>query len=201
MHVKQSLRFDFITNGMVKDITSKDSKQFHMNVFGCKNLAFYNVAISAPGDSRNTDGIHIGHSSGINITDSKIQTGDDCISIGDGSQQINIERVTCGPGHGISIGSLGKYKNEEPVVGIRVKNCTLTNTDNGVRIKTFPASEQGSASEMHFEDIVMDNVSYPIIIDQEYCPHNKCNLKVLTLLKGQIFVGRMFSLFFPRYSS
>ncbi|RVW95095.1 Polygalacturonase [Vitis vinifera] len=162
-----NLRFNFITNSMVKDITSRDSKQFHINLLGCKNLAFYNVAISAPDESLNTDGIHIGRSSGINITDSTIETGDDCVSIGDGSEQINIQRVTCGPGHGISVGSLGKYPNEEPVVGISVKNCTLTNTQNGVRVKTFPASHQGIASEMHFEDIVMNNVGNPIIIDQE----------------------------------
>ncbi|CBI22052.3 unnamed protein product, partial [Vitis vinifera] len=178
-----NLRFNFITNSMVKDITSRDSKQFHINLLGCKNLTFYNIVISAPQESLNTDGIHIGRSSGINITDSTIETGDDCVSIGDGSEQINIQRVTCGPGHGISVGSLGKYPNEEPVVGISVKNCTLTNTQNGVRVKTWPASHQGTASEMHFEDIVMNNVGNPIIIDQEYCPHNQCNLKSPSRIK------------------
>ncbi|KAJ9686037.1 hypothetical protein PVL29_015089 [Vitis rotundifolia] len=54
------LMFNFITNSMVKDITSRDSKQFHINLLGCKNLTFYNVAISAPEESLNTDGIHIG---------------------------------------------------------------------------------------------------------------------------------------------
>ena len=111
---------------MVKDITSRDSKQFQMNLLGCKNLTFYNVGISAPEVSINTDGIHIGRSSGFNITNSTVETGDDCVSIGDGSEQINIQRVTCGPGYGISVGSLGKCPNEEPVVGISVKNCTFT---------------------------------------------------------------------------
>lgn len=104
------------------------------------NLTFYNVAISAPEDSLNTDGIHIGRSSGIHITNSTIEIGYDCVSIGDGSEQINIQRVTNGLGHGICVGSLGKYPNEEPVVGISVKSCTFTNTQNGVRVKTWPAS-------------------------------------------------------------
>lgn len=121
-----NLRFNFITNSMVKDITSRDSKQFQMNLLGCKNLTFYNVGISAPEVSINTDGIHIGRSSGFNITNSTVETGDDCVSIGDGSEQINIQSVTCGPGYGISVGSLGKCPNEEPVVGISVKNCTFT---------------------------------------------------------------------------
>lgn len=106
-------------------------------------------------------------------------TGDDCVSIGDGSQQINVERVTCGPGHGISIGSLGKFKGESPVVGVTVRNCTLTNTQNGVRVKSWPSSPApGAASDMHFEDIIMNNVGNPVLIDQKYCPWNQCNLKV-----------------------
>ncbi|KAJ0027692.1 hypothetical protein Pint_36050 [Pistacia integerrima] len=172
-----NMRFDFITNGLVQDVTSLNSKQFHVNVLGCKNVAFRRFTITAPADSKNTDGIHIGRSSGIEISDSKIATGDDCISIGGGAQNVSITKVTCGPGHGISVGSLGQYEREEPVVGITVKGCTLTSTDNGMRIKTWPASYAGSASNMHFEDLTMVNVSNPIIIDQAYCPHNDCNAK------------------------
>ncbi|CAL8113643.1 unnamed protein product [Prunus armeniaca] len=100
------------------------------------------------------------------------------ISIGDDSHEITVTDVTCGPGHGISIGSLGKYKDEKDVTGIIVKNCTLTNTDNGVRIKTFPDSPSPStASGIHYEDIIMVNVSNPILVDQLYCPYTQCEQK------------------------
>uniref|UniRef100_A0A2C9WFY4 Uncharacterized protein n=1 Tax=Manihot esculenta TaxID=3983 RepID=A0A2C9WFY4_MANES len=35
-----SLRFEFITNSVVQDVTSLDSKNFHVNVLGGKNLTF-----------------------------------------------------------------------------------------------------------------------------------------------------------------
>ncbi|TXG57786.1 hypothetical protein EZV62_015615 [Acer yangbiense] len=152
-------------------------------IVSCNNLTFQRFTISAPEHSINTDGIHIGRSNEINITDSNITTGDDCVSIGDGSQQITITKVTCGPGHGISVGSLGKYKNEEPIIGVTVRNCTFFNTMNGVRIKTWPNSFRGSILDMHFEDIIMNNVSSPVIIDQVYCPHNKCNAKLPSLVR------------------
>lgn len=71
-----------------------------------------------------------------------------------------------------SIGSLGKYEDEEDVTAVQVKNCTLRDTTNGIRIKTFPFKPNVipiRASGFLFKDIVMDNVKNPIIIDQEYC--------------------------------
>ncbi|KAK4590615.1 hypothetical protein RGQ29_020965 [Quercus rubra] len=170
-----NIRFNYVTNSIVQDITSKDSKFFHINLFECKKLQFQHVTITAPADSPNTDGIHMGSSSQITITNATIGTGDDCISIGDGNQDVTINQVTCGPGHGLSIGSLGKYQNEQPVSGIRVTGATLSNTDNGVRIKTWPSSPSGVASDIHFENIVMNNVANPIVIDQNYCPNSQCS--------------------------
>ncbi|KAM0963318.1 hypothetical protein ACFX2A_022800 [Malus domestica] len=171
-----NLRFSFVTNSTIQDVSSLNSKNFHIHVFRCLNVTFQHVHITAPGDSKNTDGIHIEKSTGINITHTNIGTGDDCVSIGDGSNQITVTNVTCGPGHGISIGSLGRYNNEESLAGIRVKNCTLTNTQNGVRIKTWPNSPLATtASDIHFEDIIMVNVGNPIVIDQLYCPYRKCD--------------------------
>ncbi|KAA0056903.1 hypothetical protein IC582_029467 [Cucumis melo] len=179
-----NLKLNFITNSIVKDITSLDSKNYHINLLGCKNLTFDHVTITAPGDSPNTDGIHVSSSEEINILNTNIATGDDCISVGDTNKQIVISDVTCGPGHGISIGSLGKYSKEKEVVGVTVKKCKLTSTTNGVRIKTWPDSVGTfPASDMHFEDIEMVNVSNPVIIDQEYCPWNQCNRKVPSKIK------------------
>ena len=81
------------------------------------------------------------------------------------------------------MGSLGKYENEEDVKGITVKNCTMVGTENGIRIKTYPGSKESSASSMLFQDIVMNNVKNPIIIDQGYCPKSKCSNKAVSLIR------------------
>ncbi|CAN1328966.1 unnamed protein product [Linum perenne] len=150
---RKSIRLDFDNNALVEGITSKDAKNFHMCIFGSKNITLNNLHITAPKDSPNTDGVHIGKSSQITVQNTIIGTGDDCVSIGDSVEQVTVTNVTCGPGHGISIGSLGKYPEEKPVTGVFVKNCTLADTDN---------------------DIIMTDVNNPIIIDQTYCPGHTC---------------------------
>lgn len=179
-----NLSFNFLTNSTIRDVTTKDSKNFHVNVIGCKNVTFQRFTVSAPAESLNTDGLHIAKSNRINVTDCIIKTGDDCISIGDGTKQLHIQNVTCGPGHGISIGSLGKGATEEDVTGIYVKNCTFIGTQNGIRVKTWPSAPATlKITNLHYEDIIMDNVENPIVIDQEYCPWNQCKLDCPSLIQ------------------
>ncbi|CAN6169429.1 unnamed protein product [Urochloa humidicola] len=170
-----SLVLDFVTKGEVSGITLLNSKFFHMNVFQCKDVVIKDVTVTAPGDSPNTDGIHMGDSSGISIVNTAIGVGDDCISIGPGSTKINITGVTCGPGHGISIGSLGRYKDEKDVTDITVKDCTLKKSTNGLRIKAYEdAASVLTASKIHYENVKMEDVGNPIIIDMKYCPNKIC---------------------------
>ncbi|XP_027151919.1 exopolygalacturonase-like [Coffea eugenioides] len=166
-----SLRFDFIRNSKIQYLSSINSKKVHINLFACNNIDISYVRVSAPENSPNTDGIHIGASTNIKISRVSIGTGDDCISMVSGSQNIDISEVICGPGHGISIGSLGKGSQNQNVMGISVRNATFWNTENGVRIKTWSPSWSSLASNISFQNIIMKNVGNPIIIDQKYCPH------------------------------
>jgi polygalacturonase len=74
---------------------------FHIAFNGCENVKADGVKILAAGNSPNTDGIHVQKSSHVMIVNSKIRTGDDCISIGPGTSNLWIENIACGPGHGI----------------------------------------------------------------------------------------------------
>ncbi|BFG29640.1 hypothetical protein CerSpe_159140 [Prunus speciosa] len=170
-----NLRFDFVTNLNIDHITSINSKNLHINLFACQDVKVTNVNISAPAESPNTDGIHIGSSSNIQILDSVIATGDDCISFSAGSSKINVSGVHCGPGHGMSIGSLGRGNNNNNVSFVDIRNCSFVGTDNGVRIKTWAPSKQGTVSHVYVENIRMDQVKNPIVIDQNYCPARRCS--------------------------
>ncbi|CAA0828228.1 Exopolygalacturonase clone GBGE184 [Striga hermonthica] len=168
-----SFVFQAVSNCKLHDLNFVDSMGFHTKVTDSHDVAVNNLKITAPETSPNTDGLHLSNATNIDITDSIIGTGDDCISIGQGSKNVTVTGVTCGPGHGISVGSLGKRPNELDVAGITVKNCTLTGTTNGARIKTFHDSPQLSASGIIYQDIVMNQVKNPIIIDQHYSSKNK----------------------------
>lgn len=168
-----------MTNSRIESIRSVNSKNVHLAMFGCNNVNVSKVKLLAPAESPNTDGIKISQSAGIQITKSRIRTGDDCIAIISGSSNIDVSYVYCGPGHGISIGSLGKYNNEEHVHGVTVRKCTLNGTDNGIRIKSWASPYAITASKFLFQDIFMENVRNPIIIDQTYCPYSSCNRQVI----------------------
>ncbi|KAI3769577.1 hypothetical protein L6452_00686 [Arctium lappa] len=152
-----NIRWSNITNSLVKDVTSANSKYIHMHILKCANSSLDHVTIDAPGTSVNTKGIHIKESSGINITNTNIKTGDACISFGYGSKNVHVEKVTCGPGRGFSTAILGTYEIEAPIAGIWIKNCTITDALNGVMIQSLFDSKTTTASDMHFDDIIMNN--------------------------------------------
>ncbi|KAM3702180.1 hypothetical protein ACB094_04G005900 [Castanea mollissima] len=168
-----TLQFFNSNNIVVRALTSLNSQLFHIVVNGCHNVKMQGVRVTADGNSPNTDGIHVQLSSSVTILDSKIGTGDDCISIGPGTTNLWIENVACGPGHGISIGSLGKDLQEAGVKNVTVKTVTFTGTQNGLRIKSWGRPSNGFARNILFQHAVMMNVQNPIVIDQNYCPNNK----------------------------
>uniref|UniRef100_A0A0D9WS30 Exopolygalacturonase n=1 Tax=Leersia perrieri TaxID=77586 RepID=A0A0D9WS30_9ORYZ len=183
-----SIKLGRVRNATITGVTSLDSKFFHVTIVGSHDVEISHVSIRAPRDSPNTDGVHIQGSSNVRVTDTAVGTGDDCVSVGPGSADVTVSGVSCGPGHGISVGSLGRSPGEAGVRRLRVSNCTIAGTANGVRIKTWrgggptPAAAASSSaaaaaavSGLVFEDIVMRRVRNPIIIDQEYCPYVSCH--------------------------
>ncbi|XP_024163077.1 polygalacturonase [Rosa chinensis] len=155
-------------NLVVKDLKFQDAQQMHVSFEECTNVQALYLTVTAPETSPNTDGIHVANTQNITISNSNIGTGDDCISIVSGSQNVQASSITCGPGHGISIGSLGKGGSEDHVSQVTVNGAKISGTTNGIRIKTWQGGS-GMASDIAFQNIEMNDVTNPIIIDQNYC--------------------------------
>ncbi|KAK8941687.1 hypothetical protein KSP40_PGU012750 [Platanthera guangdongensis] len=165
-------------NVRLNRVSSVNSEMFHILIYGSRDVLVAGARISALDGSPNTDGIHIQESSGVTVLGSNIATGDDCISIGPGSANVWIESIKCGPGHGISIGSLGSEKVQNGVRNVTAKHVEFFGTDNGFRIKTWAKPSDGFVEHVLFQNATMNNVKNPIIIDQRYCPQkNNCPTK------------------------
>lgn len=163
-----AIKIDFSKSVTVKELTLMNSPEFHL-VFGeCEGVKIQGLKIKAPRNSPNTDGIDIFASKRFQIEKCVIGTGDDCIAIGTGSSNITIKDLICGPGHGISIGSLGRDNSRAEVSHVHVNRAKFIDTQNGLRIKTWQGGS-GLASYITYENVEMINSENPILINQFYC--------------------------------
>ncbi|KAF7154748.1 hypothetical protein RHSIM_Rhsim01G0071300 [Rhododendron simsii] len=163
-----ALKFISCNESSLRSVHFIDSPQTHVLILSCNVFDVNNVTIQSPENSPNTDGIHIQFSHHLTISYTNIASGDDCVSIGDFTSHLSITNVNCGPGHGISIGSLGKDGNFVQVENIHVSNSFFKGTTNGARIKTWQVGK-GYVRNVTFENLHFDSVQNPVIIDQNYC--------------------------------
>lgn len=167
------IRFFMSSNLVLRGLKIQNSPQFHVKFDGCQGVLIDELSISAPKLSPNTDGIHLGNTRDVGIYNSLISNGDDCISIGPGCSNVNVDGVTCAPTHGISIGSLGVHNSHACVSNLTVRNSIIKESDNGLRIKTWQGGT-GSVTGLTFDNIQMENVRNCINIDQFYCLSKEC---------------------------
>ncbi|KAK6922257.1 Glycoside hydrolase, family 28 [Dillenia turbinata] len=168
-----ALRFYASYDVTVQDITIINSPLCHLKFDSSNGVKVNNVTISSPENSPNTDGIHLQNTQNVEIHHSNVGCGDDCVSIQTGCSNIHVHDINCSPGHGISLGGLGKDKSIACVKDIVVEHINMQSTLYGVRIKTWQGG-QGSVKNVSFSDIQVSDVKVPIIIDQYYCDKNHC---------------------------
>jgi hypothetical protein len=190
IHDRQALRFFMTNNVTVQGLKVQNSPEFHIRFDSCRGVVASGLSISSPALSPNTDGIHVENTEDVLITNTAVSNGDDCVSIGAGTRNMHVENVTCGPGgHGISIGSLGKQGSRACVANVTVRNAVIRHSDNGVRIKTWQGGS-GAVSSVSFENVRMDAVRNPIIIDQYYCLSKSCdNATSAVFVSGVSYAG------------
>ncbi|KZT71881.1 glycoside hydrolase family 28 protein [Daedalea quercina L-15889] len=162
------------TNVVIENITQWQSPNWESTVAHISINSF--SYSSAP--AKNTDGWDIYRSSQVTITDSKINNGDDCVSLKPNATEVIVTNLWCNGSHGISVGSLGQYAGETDIVAnVFVKNVTMRYAENGARIKVFGGSPDASSTagggtgyvkNVTFEDFYVYVVDDPIVIDQCY---------------------------------
>jgi len=151
------------------------SWQFHP--YFTDNISFYDVSVSAPKDSPNTDAIDPESCGGVNIIGCRLSVGDDCIAIKSGKIELGMkyrksaDRHTirnCLMVHGHGAVTLGS----ESAAGVRkltVEQCLFRDTDRGLRIKTRRGrGRYCDITNVVFDNIRMDGVLTPVVINMWY---------------------------------
>ena len=151
------------------------SWQFHP--FFSDRVSFYDVFISAPKDSPNTDAIDPESCDDVNIIGCRFSVGDDCIAIKSGKIDVGmrfkkpadhhtVRNCLMDFGHGaVTLGS-------EMSAGIRnltVEQCYFRGTDRGLRIKTRRGrGKLCDINDVVFDNIRMDGVKTPVVMNMYY---------------------------------
>ncbi len=153
---------------MITGVTLSNSPMFHIAIGSGNDTTVQFVTEQAPASeapvnpSHNTDACDV---SGFNtlVESNHVSVGDDDFTCGGGTADVAISNNVYGNGHGVSIGSY----TSPSVSNFVVMNCTFTNTDTGVRIKT-DRDRGGFVHEIQYSGLSMTNVMRPILIYCEY---------------------------------
>ncbi|KAI0516156.1 hypothetical protein KFK09_008828 [Dendrobium nobile] len=183
------LRFYQSCDVVVRDIQIINSPLCHLKFDNSRRVKVMNITISTPQASPNTDGIHLQNTTDVEIKNSNIGCGDDCISIQTGCSNIHLHHLECSPSHGISIGGLGKGNSLACVSNVYANSINIQNALSGVRIKTWQGGF-GSVKNVTFSKIQVSDVQIPIVIDQYYCNKKSCKNKTdAVAISGVLYKG------------
>ena len=159
---------------LVEQVTLKNSPMFHIAIGGnSSDITVRRVTVRAPAStdpvepSHNTDACNISGHNAL-VQDCDISTGDDNFTCGGGTSDIVITNCTYGFGHGVSIGS----PTHGGVANITVVDCTFSNTECGIRIKS-DRDRGGLLRNLTYRNLRMTNVNFPILIYAEYMATNR----------------------------
>ena len=119
--------------------------------------------------SHNTDGIPV-WGPYVNIYDCYISTGDDNVVVDSNGRYVHAWNITCGSGHGMSIGSFTANVHD-----IIYEDIRFYGTETGFRIKTqrgrsgnSMTGSNGAVRNIVFRNSYMNGVGKPIYIDCFY---------------------------------
>ena len=169
--------FNRCRNVTVHGVHICNSPSWQLHPFYSEKIGIYDIQISAPKNSPNTDAIDPESCDGVEIIGCRFSVGDDCIAIKSGKIDLGtklnrsanahvIRNCLMDNGHGaITLGS-------EIGAGVRnleVSQCWFRGTDRGLRIKSRRGRGKNCRIDgVTFENIRMEGVLTPIVINLWY---------------------------------
>jgi hypothetical protein len=160
---------------LIDGITCLNAGFWTLHPTACDNVVISGVTVRNPPDSPNTDGINPDACSNVRISDCHIDVGDDCLTLKSGSEDdrridprpcenITVTNCTMLRGHGgVVVGS----EMSGGVRNVAISNCVFRGTDRGIRVKSR-RGRGGYVEDLRVENIVMDQVLCPIVINLFY---------------------------------
>lgn len=160
----------------------RNSAAWQLHPFFSDDLGFYDIAVSAPKVSPNTDALDPESCDRVEIIGCRFSVGDDCVAIKSGkidlakkykkpADHTTIRNCLMAYGHGsVVIGSeIGAGINN-----LSVTQCYFKATDRGLRIKTRRGRGKDSViTGIVFDNIIMEDVLTPIVVNMWY---NCCDI-------------------------
>ncbi len=164
-------------NVNVVGLTFQNTPCWTIHPYFSENLGFYDLFISNPKISPNTDGMDPEACDHVKIIGVRFSVGDDCIALKSGKIYIGstfkkpcndvvIRNCFMNEGHGAIV--LGSEAGAG-LTNLLIERCYFKHTDRGLRIKT----RRGRGKDCHmdnivFRDIYMDNVLTPLTANMFY---------------------------------
>jgi polygalacturonase len=167
-------------NVRIEHLTFHNSPSWNIHPLLCTDVRIEGVTISSPARSANTDGINPESCRNVEITQCRIDTGDDCVTLKSGidelgrklgrpDENIAISNCVMLHGHGgVTIGS----EMSGGVRNVVVSNCVFQGTDNGIRIKS-QRGRGGVVEGIVATGLVMQDVPHPFTITTFYMGKDK----------------------------
>lgn len=161
----------------LQGITVKNTPAWNQHPYFCEDIKYIDMHLENPKNSPTTDGCNPESCKRVEIVGCYFSVGDDCIAIKSGkmemgsrfkrpSEQIKIRNCLMEYGHGgVTLGS----EMSGGIKDIEVKQCLFHKTDRGLRIKTQRGRGATAVIDgITFENIGMDNVLAPLVINMFY---------------------------------
>ena len=158
-------------------VDAANAASWQLHPYFSKDVAFYDVAVSAPKDSPNTDALDPECCDGVDIVGCRFSVGDDCIAIKSGKLELHrmcpapasrhtIRNCLMAFGHGaVTLGS----EISGGVKALSVSQCLFRQTDRGLRIKTRRGRGRDCDIDgIAFDNIRMEGVVTPIVMNMWY---------------------------------